>query len=56
MRFFHLSVEEFERLRNPKNCQLVVLEQNGKKYQITTGLDDYPSIRHRYQFDWSMNF
>lgn len=56
MRFFHLSVEEFERLKNPKNCQFVLLELMGSKYKMIKGLDDYPSLRHNYQFDWSMNF
>ena len=27
MRFFHLTVEEFERMLAPKNCDLVILEQ-----------------------------
>lgn len=32
MRFFHLSVEEFEVMLSPKNCGLVVLEQNADGY------------------------
>jgi len=27
MRWFHWSVEEFERLHNPKNCQIIILEK-----------------------------
>lgn len=28
MRWFHWTVEEFEDLRNPRNCQIVVMEKN----------------------------
>jgi broad specificity phosphatase PhoE len=54
MRFFHLSVEEFERLKNPRNCQFVLLELNKstEKYKLIKGLDDYKNIRHKYQFKW----
>lgn len=38
MRWFHWSVEEFESLRNPKNCQIVVMEKAGDKYQLVTEL------------------
>ncbi len=27
MRWFHWSVEEFENLRNPRNCQIVIMQQ-----------------------------
>ncbi len=27
MRWFHWSIEEFESLRNPKNCQIVIMEK-----------------------------
>ena len=27
MRWFHLSVEEFESLHNPKNCQIIIMEK-----------------------------
>ncbi len=56
MRFFHLSVEEFERLRNPKNCQMVVLERAGEKYKLVNGLEEYPDVSHKYQFDWTTSF
>lgn len=37
MRFFHLTVEEFERMLAPKNCDLVVLElQEDGHYRLTT--------------------
>jgi broad specificity phosphatase PhoE len=35
MRWFHWSVEEFEQLRNPKNCQIIVLEkQPDNRYKL----------------------
>ena len=37
MRFFHLTVEEFERMIAPKNCDLVVLElQDDGHYRLIT--------------------
>lgn len=40
MRFFHLTVEEFEQMLAPKNCALVVLElQDDGHYRLTTELD-----------------
>lgn len=37
MRFFHLPVEDFERMTAPKNCDLVILElQKDGHYQLTT--------------------
>ncbi len=39
MRWFHWSVEEFENVRNPKNCQVVVMEQEGGgRYKLVTEL------------------
>ena len=39
MRWYRLKVEEFLDLRNPENCQLIVMEQNGKgKYDLVRGL------------------
>jgi broad specificity phosphatase PhoE len=39
MRWFHWSVEEFENLRNPKNCQVIVMEQeSGGRYKLVTEL------------------
>jgi broad specificity phosphatase PhoE len=39
MRWLHWRVEEFENVRNPKNCQIVILEkeENGK-YKLITKL------------------
>jgi broad specificity phosphatase PhoE len=53
MRFFHLTVEEFEKLKNPKNGQMVVLQLVGKKYKLLTPLEEYTKRTHAYQFDWS---
>ena len=40
MRWFHWSVEEFENLRNPKNCQVVVMLKNGNnRYELLTKLE-----------------
>jgi broad specificity phosphatase PhoE len=40
MRWFHWSVEEFESLRNPKNCQIVVLEkQFDERYKLMSELE-----------------
>jgi broad specificity phosphatase PhoE len=37
MRWFHYTVEEFERLGNPENCAIVSLElQEDGKYRLTT--------------------
>ncbi len=39
MRWFHWTVDEFECLSNPKNCQIVILEKNSiGKYQLITEL------------------
>jgi broad specificity phosphatase PhoE len=39
MRWFHLTVEEFENLRNPRNCQVVVMnKKTDDKYELVTKL------------------
>ena len=39
MKWFHWTVEEFENVRNPKNCQIVIMEkQKNGKYKLTTNL------------------
>jgi broad specificity phosphatase PhoE len=39
MRWFHWTVEEFESLRNPKNCQIAVMEkQADNHYRLVTEL------------------
>ena len=40
MRWYRLKVEEYLNLRNPKNCQLIVMEQNSQgKYDLVRGLE-----------------
>ncbi|MET0101462.1 MAG: histidine phosphatase family protein [Sedimenticola sp.] len=42
MRWFHWTVQQFDSYRNPKNCQVVVLErQNGGRYNIVSPLERY---------------
>jgi broad specificity phosphatase PhoE len=42
MKFFHLTVEEFELLRNPKNCDYYLLErQENGKYKLSTEPEKY---------------
>jgi len=39
MRWFHWSVEEFESLHNPKNCQIIVMEkQTDNRYKLISEL------------------
>ena len=39
MRWFHWTVDEFELLKNPKNCEMIMLElQNDGKYKLKTDL------------------
>src|SRR5687767_4142519 len=39
MRWFHWTVEEFENLRNPRNCQIVVMQKNAAgRYELITKL------------------
>jgi hypothetical protein len=39
MRWFHWSVEEFENLRNPRNCEIVVIElQPDNHYKLVDTL------------------
>jgi broad specificity phosphatase PhoE len=40
MRWFHWTVEEFETLRNPRNCQMVVMQKRSDgKYELMTKLE-----------------
>jgi broad specificity phosphatase PhoE len=40
MKWFHWTVEEFETLRNPHNCAIIVLQKNGDgKYELKTELE-----------------
>ena len=37
MRWLHWSVEEYENIKNPKNCEVLILEQNSAgKYELIT--------------------
>lgn len=51
MRWFHLTVEEFEEMRSPANCALTILEldETGDEYRLLTPLTRNPgaSIRRR---------
>ena len=39
MRWFHWTVEEFENLRNPRNCQVVVMQKNANdRYELMSEL------------------
>jgi broad specificity phosphatase PhoE len=39
MRWFHWTVEEFENLRNPRNCQIVVMQKNAHgRYELINKL------------------
>jgi hypothetical protein len=40
MRWFHWTVEEFETLRNPKNCEIVEMKLNPEtnNYQLNSDL------------------
>lgn len=40
MKWFHWTVEEFESIRNPKNCAIIVLEKTkNNKYKLTTDIE-----------------
>jgi hypothetical protein len=39
MRWFHWTVEEFQNLRNPRNCQVVVIQKKADdRYELLTKL------------------
>lgn len=51
MRWFHYTVEDFEKIRNPKNCEYFVLERNkDDKYDLTTPYRVYEKHTHPFQF------
>lgn len=42
MRWFHWTVQEFETYRNPKNCQIVVIErEDSGRFKIVSELERY---------------
>ena len=51
MRWFHLTVEEFEEMRSPANCALTILEldETGDEYRRLSPLPRNPeaAIRRR---------
>ena len=52
MRWFHLSVESFETLKNPKNCEFFILElQVNGKYKLANEFDKR-EITHKFKFQW----
>jgi hypothetical protein len=49
MRWFHWTVEEFELLANPVNCQIIILEQmNTSKYRLLKEVEKR-KVSHNYQ-------
>lgn len=52
MRWFHLSVEEFELLSNPHNCECYILKLNDDsgKYAILKQPRKYEKRKHPYQY------
>lgn len=57
MRWFHLEVESFEELANPKNCELVTLKLDKETghYKLVTPMRKHV-IRHKYQFNWGGSY
>lgn len=51
MRWFHYTVEEFERIKNPKNCGMFIMEWNNdtEHYVLKTELLTHV-VRHPFQF------
>lgn len=55
MRWFHWTVEEFEKVANPHNCRILVMEQNTRgKYELKTALE-YRDAKHPYQRPIQLN-
>lgn len=50
MRWFHWTVEEFESLANPKNCQIIVMNkiENSSKYSLDSKLETR-EVGHNFQ-------
>ncbi len=47
-----LTVEEFEILKNPKNCEYYILEYEDGRYNLKTELKKHEKHTHNYQFPW----
>ncbi|MBK8586382.1 MAG: histidine phosphatase family protein [Bacteroidetes bacterium] len=49
MRWFHWTVEEFEKIENPDNCQVIIMEKtSNNKYELITKLKSH-NVVHGYQ-------
>ena len=55
MRWFHYTVEQFERIANPHNGELWVMEKDSTsdRYRLVTNIREYETVSHPYQFNWS---
>lgn len=53
MRWFHWTVEEFETVKNPKNCEFFVLTSKDRrsKYELVTELNKQDS-QNKFKFEW----
>lgn len=52
MRWFHISVEEFETWGNPRNGEIWTMQRNESgKYDLLNPIRTH-TIRHPFQFDW----
>lgn len=52
-RWLHYTVEQFERLSNPKNCGMYILElQNDGKFQLIEKPNEYEKPRTTFNFSW----
>ena len=51
MRWFHWTVEHFETIANPKNCDLIEmqLQDDGKRYELVTEMTIH-SVYHPFQY------
>ncbi len=49
MKWFHWTVEEFEKIANPKNCEIIELQlQESGKYKLLTDLNTH-EVFHKFQ-------
>lgn len=56
MRWFHMTVEDFEVLRNPANCKsFTLLKQANDKYKLSQPLEQYDAPDHPYQMPIVLN-
>lgn len=49
MRWFHLTVEQFEEIEIPQNCETIVLEKQSNGKYILTSLLKKHQVKHSYQ-------